>query len=74
VVFPWVFIVDEKKIAPVFPGVMLRRLQTVAADQEMERIKSSSPLLGRTPPDQVDPPEEDDIYPHRTEWDPQSGD
>jgi hypothetical protein len=49
VVFPRVFIVDEEKDTPVFPGVVLRRSQTDAANRESERIKSSSPSVGRTP-------------------------
>jgi hypothetical protein len=49
VVFPQVLIIDEGKDT-VFPGVVLQRSQTVAADQEMERVKSSSPLVEVTPP------------------------
>lgn len=43
VVFPRVYIVDEEKDTPVFPGVLLQKSQTVAADRELEQIRASSP-------------------------------
>jgi hypothetical protein len=44
VVFPRVFLVEEANDTPVFPGVVLRRSQAAAAEREMAKIKSSSPL------------------------------
>ena len=50
VVFPRVVKVDDQVDTPVFPGVVLRKSQTVAASQEVEQIKTSSPSLDKVQP------------------------
>ena len=47
VLFPRVYTIDEEKDNPIFPGVILQRSQTTAAEKELRQTTGSSPIEGR---------------------------
>lgn len=49
VIFPRLYIVEDAEPSPITPGVVLRRSQSVAAAQELDRKKPSSPTTRSRP-------------------------
>lgn len=49
VIFPRIYIVQDGGPSPITPGTVLRRSQSLAAVQELDRNKPSSPIVGKGP-------------------------
>ena len=49
VIFPRIYIVQDGGPSPITPDTVLRRSQSVAAVQELNRNKPSSPIVGKGP-------------------------